>query len=411
MVRLVVILTILLLSTQLHAKPAVFANYSINLNDTQHPIESTVNLWQRQAISINMDIYSRKEFYFLKSHDNDNPDFKIVDLPSEQAERVIVDNETYYRRQIRFVAWPLRAGQQQLILTGVDYITEGKKQLSFTPPAIDVDVNALPPYIPPDFPVGRFSINTEIDSGHFLAFLLTPGRLSYLNVSIDSESIPTEWLPSYTRKINRYPAQILKPEVKQSIKRIQGSLLSENKYRYPVIAENSGILKSEAIKLAYFDPITGRIISTEIKLPIILSLNLYLQSVLSIFGLVLLYKIFELLFLFNRNYMFRRQLWRRICESDTPHQLNQSLRQLTPAFGWFSKQYIYQQLNLTLYQWRLQWNAESRYQELDNKISELYELCYSTKSSDIEFSELKKDLIKIIARKDHWPISLRGCNN
>lgn len=391
--RYLVCLFILFFTSSVNAKNNEYSSHDVTYYQSGQPITMPdFDLWQRELITINIDIYSSEEFTYLKFEkpilQNYLIDFKVITSPT-------VNTLNDYKKQLRLYIWPLLAGKQTLDLPNIQLMLSGRPIKLIKLPTLTFDVAALADYLPPGFPVGKISHNSSYQSDSFIPFILEPENLSSYMLETKSTGIHPSMMPDYSTYLKDSNITRLMSAKETNIKNYDIEYTYHHVQFIPIVAKTSGIHSFNSFKVLYFEPLTGKINSPPYSSALILTLSKFFQIVLVFVVLTLLYKAIHYLLIIKRNIFLRRSIWRSIYKSDTPRELSSMLRKLEAGSKLLDCPEI-SNTNLSVNQWAITWEDK----DLTKEINLLIQLIY-TENPMIDFSAVKKIIINQLERLDN----------
>ncbi|MFP3874899.1 MAG: hypothetical protein ACLFV1_10640, partial [Thiohalophilus sp.] len=256
-----------------------------------------------------------------------------------------------YRHTTGWVVHPLHEGQHALQLPPLQFVRDGVTTHRFYPPRLNLAVRPLPPYLPPQMPVGKLSYAIDKPA----PFMFTDA-LGHVTVKLQGEGIRPRDLPQLDRQlassgeIALYPAQQARRENTE-----QNHLISEGEYEIPFTIKQNGRITLPGFRLDYFDPDTGRIVSLQTDTHAVYAINRGVFYVL--LGLLLIALWFGLR---KALPVVKRHLRRLhgyirflafVPHAESDEAVVKLLRELADKEGWPA--------NLTLVQWGQYW--QNRY--------------------------------------------------
>lgn len=349
------------------------------------------HLWQRELITINVDIYSSEEFSYLKFNKPTLKDylfdFKIIPSPT-------VDNIKDYKKQLRIYIWPLFAGKKVLDLPNISLMLSGRSIKSIKLPTLTLNVTALADYLPPGFPVGKISHNSSYQSNSLIPFILEPGNLSSYVLETTSIGIHPSLIPNYSTYLKAPNITRLVSSKETNIKNYDVVYTYHQTQFIPIVIKTSGIHSFNDFKVQYFEPIAGKISSPMYSAALIVTLNIFFLSVLVILVCIILYKTIRRLLIIKRNILLRRSIWKSIYSSTTPRDLSLIIRQLDVRTNLLNYS-VNCNTNVSVKQWAMKW--KDKY--LTKEINLLVQLIY-TETPSVDFITVKNKVINQLERLD-----------
>ncbi len=350
------------------------------------------NLWQRELITINIDIYSSEEFSYLKF---DSPtrkdylfDFKVMTPPA-------IDNIKGYKKQLRIYIWPLLAGKQALELPNISLMLSGRSVKSIKLPMLTLNVAALADYLPPGFPVGKILHNSSYQSNSLIPFILEPENLSSYILETISIGIHPSLIPNYSTYLKAPNITRLVSSKETYIKNYDIEYTYHHTQFIPIVIKTSGIHSFNNFKVQYFEPKSDKIMSPAYSAALILTLNMFFQIVLIILVCIVFYKTIRRLLRIKRNISLRRSIWKSIYRATTPRDLSLIIRQLEVG-GNLLNYSVNCNTNVSVNQWAMAWKDKN----LTNEINLLVQLIY-TETPSVDFITVKNKVINQLEKLDN----------
>lgn len=368
----------------LQVTPAVFGGGPIHVRTRI----STRTPWQRQQVVVEMTVSSRDPFFGVKTELPEVPGFEVLAMPPRHNQTRI-DGKRYTVQHVGWVLFPLQAGVRTVHLPPVRYVENGLPKRSFYPPQLRLQVRALPPYLPPVVPVGTVRITSVISPG-------TPvrtGRLSYWRLDVRGDGIAADHLPPVLRALKSskdlrfFPAQIHRSN------RLDGNgVYGEARYRIPFRTTVSGRVPLPALRLMYFNPNTGRLLTRRYtpSRPLSISLAWWVVLWLLVASTLLVGGPFMRRWLvrWRRRRRLRRQAREEIRNAANPRLLRAALATLADAEGWPTNQTI----GGWLQQWQHRYAVEPQLSEALNRLAEQ---CYGPQPGAIP-ADVRETLLRCL---------------
>lgn len=389
--RIVYFLFILLLPLLATAKSGdlneVFIEYnpknSLN-NVTQH------HLWQRQLLTVKLDVVTTHEFSYLKTESRKFDHFKIE---YKLSKPVKLENKRF-KKSINIYIWPLNEGIHKMVLPTIELFLSARSIQSIHVPEQTFIVKPLPEYLPPGFPVGKIKIDTAYTASSLLPFVLTTNHLASYKIKISSNGLHPDFIPDYanyltSRDITHLPVSDKKTNLTGS-----DSFLYSQELSIPIVPKRTGIVSFDTIKISSFDPVDSKIVSYYLKSNHLISINTGIQIALLLVVLLFIYLVIYFLITVLSNLCYRRLIWKRLHQSNSADELSSALMLLTADYSITAKQ---RNINhcLNLSSWALDWPIEN----ISSYIHDINQLKYST-DKGLSFTEIKSGLLTIMKKHD-----------
>lgn len=214
------------------------------------------HVWQRERTLLTVEVRSTERFASLEAS---LPRIAGVDV---QALPAINEAGTDGKRVLRLV-WQLSAhtpGKQTITLPVIRYNLNGRDAAQWQPPPQTLEVQALPPYLPPTTPVGKVAIESRLEPSGWLQ----PGYLAYWHISLSSDAVNTAQFPPLLRQMQSSGVELFPAKVEKAT-RDDGRYRLD--YRIPFKPQNSGKLDLPTLHWHWFDPDTGRLEQVQYEPP------------------------------------------------------------------------------------------------------------------------------------------------
>lgn len=373
-----------------------------NVTNFQHGKETTtsaITLWQRELLTIRIEILTSEEFAYLKADNWENRSF-VFDKEPASSVKYHINN--LFKKSIILNLWPVNAGQQSVELPVISLMLSGRaiQQIKIEP--LSLQVKHLPDYLPPGFPVGTISLSDRYDSNAFLPFIFLTDNLASYQLKINTTGLHADFIPDYSKYLRDSDIRLLPVMEKTENHSADIGYVKTQTLTMPVLLNNSGLHSFAPLRVLSFNPATGKIVSAYFSPAKFLSLNVFLHLLLLVLLLASVYWLTKLMVRIKINTVSRRYAWQQICQSQDSHDLSRALRQL-PASHAMLRQLPPQPVNMSLSQWAAGW----RNQALSAYISTLNAMIFA-ETADIPFQQLKHQIIHQLKRLDHWPYYYRA---
>ncbi len=208
---------------------------------------SATQVWQRQQIVIEVSVKADDPFARLKADKLIVEGMQVKALPLRQDEKTQI-------LSLRWQLYPHGSGKQQIQLPPIRYYLYGGTKAKWQVPVQTINVQALPPYIPPTLPVGQIEIESFIEPQGILA----PGSLAYWHVSLQSKIVPTGQFPALLKQLHKsIDVDVLPAKVKANFDANTGEYQLD--YLIPLKPKASGRLDLPDVYWHWFNPETARL--------------------------------------------------------------------------------------------------------------------------------------------------------
>lgn len=310
--------------------------------------------WQREQVLVTIQVRSPDLFFGLETDAAPAIDgFRVIPLPV-QRDRVRIGGVEYAVRRLGWALFPLLPGKQTVELPPVRYMANGLARRVFFPPLQHLTVKPLPAYIPPQVPVGAVSAHADTASGS----LARVGHLEFWHVTVKGRGVPADWLPALLSGIHSDADLTLFPPLSHSGEQPDTVAGVRGRVRYdiPFKPVSNGWVKLPPLRLHYFDPDTGRLVSTRLAPPRLfaLSLPVWLTAVALAVTLAggVAWLLLPRLAAWLRRRRARRAALAALRTSREPFAVRLALQHLAAAEGWGKPP--------TLRDWYQLWQARFR---------------------------------------------------
>lgn len=247
---------------------------------------STTTPWVRQQVLITLEVITSDRFSRLVVESPELPGFEVLPLDSER-EQVETPHGERTRLRTGYALFALTPGKKSLRLPLVGYRLDGGTRRHFVLPEPELEVKALPPYVPPTLPVGRVVIESSLQTEG----MLYPEELAILHLRLKAPMVPPHWLPPLHRRlVDNEKMRYLPAQSDYSAAPDGSGVNALAEHRIPLSTLAQGWLDLPTLELNYFDPVTGRLDRAIHQPPCPLVLGLAARLTLVLFVVVLLWK-------------------------------------------------------------------------------------------------------------------------
>jgi len=239
--------------------------------------------------------------------------------------------------------FPLTSGKVKINLPPVELIRDGVTTHRFYLAPLELNVQALPLYIPATIPVGRIELTSE----RTIKYLLQ-NNLDEYKLSLTGQNMLLTNLPDITSQITSNRSIRIYPETTNATQtNTHKGIMSQINYTIPVKALNQGYSGLDDIRLTYFDPVSGTLKVHNQSNLILLSVNKWLAWLFTIltFTLVMyvLFKLIQWLLKFREKIIAYSTAITSLQSPCTPEELKASISLMSSAEGYST--------NVTLQSW------------------------------------------------------------
>jgi hypothetical protein len=312
--------------------------WTIQLEDAQ--------VWQRQRTTLSVSVETTDRFATLEASVPRIEGMDVQAIPATNAA-----SKTDGKRTLR-IAWqlaPHTAGTQPIQLPAIRYNLNGRDAALWQPPAQTLEVQALPPYLPPTTPVGKVEIESRIEPSGWLQ----PDHLAYWHIRLHSNDVTTAQFPPILKQIQAsagveiFPTKVDKPS--DTTGRYQLD------YHIPFKSNSSGRLALPVLTWHWFDPAMGRLEQVQYAPPapwvLAWGWRVILASGSGFLLLIGLRTAGQLTRRHLRRWRSKRQVWQALQQNADALSVRQALEACSASHGWAA--------NLSIRHWLQHW--EQRY--------------------------------------------------
>ena len=346
--------------------------------------------WFNQPVRLVLWIGSDSPYASLETAAIQQPGVEAVELPAMRQSRAVAGTTlTEYR--VGWVFYPRVTGPVELELPPLRFRRDGLVTHRIELPRIRLQVRPLPRFVPPTLPIGPLALEVEAPKG----MLLRRGRLEFLRLRILGEAPPGQSLSGLLRqfrsdeRVTFYPPRDRTQE--------EGGWRDGRHatvYEIPCASRATGPAPLPVLRLQYFDPGTGKLVTRHQALGRYLSLPrwlLWAGMLLLALGVALslraLYRVIARRLRTWRGYRTALRVLRR---AQTPAELKDALMEIAAAETWSR--------NLTLAAWLRHWAGRyPRLAWIADDIQRLQAWCYGGREGSLE--EIRQSLVGLCYRR------------
>lgn len=259
---------------------------------------SSTTPWVRQQVHIQYEITTQFSHAQLSTNSTTQNNWIRYDSPLQYEMRA--NNHQY---SLSTVLKPLKSGETTLALAPLLLTRDGVVTHKFYFSPLQFNVRALPVYMPANMPVGKVTLQWQ--SG--FSSMVRQNVLSHLQFTLRTRAVTTTNSENIAAQLNGnsairfYPQQIQAQQIYTNTG--MDTLID---YDIPFKPLSQGLLTLPAIRLDYFDPDSGTIITRSYQLPRLVSLNGWVQLLLALLSLFFIFRI--LLWLVRRTWQHKQKL-------------------------------------------------------------------------------------------------------
>jgi len=314
-----------------------------------HTEISSQALWLKQGFRVTVVIETDSEIVDIELPVLDSSGFESLTLPLETRSDSARPGRTVHR--LGWVIHPLTTGPQQLRLPSIAFKRDGIVTHRFFPPLYPIEVNPLPGYIPVTLPVGKISYHADPVSW----IPVTRGQLNELTFRIDAAGMPSQFADFLSDQLVSTDSTAIYPaEIGTGNKFNSSGAISQLHYRIPFVPTGIGLVRLPTIRIQYFDPTTGTIMTRQHALGTVLSIPRWIQVLLVTASLATLAYLLLLAARETRAYWRRLSAYRsaaqRIRAAVSAQDIKAALADIAGAETWPA--------NLTVDRWLRRWSRQ-----------------------------------------------------
>ena len=345
---------------------------------------STTQPWQRQQTLIEVKIAIAKSFVSLNADELKVTGFEVFELPT-QTETIQRNGHKTSVVRLRWALFPLVAGQYTIDLPAIRLRKSGRTLGTHYFPLQHINVRALPPYIPPTLPVGEVSISSAPPD----ATMLFPGKLNFWDVTLTGNGVSPNWMPPVLRQIHSDDIDFLTGQSQPRHFSGKPGLQSEVRYHIPFKAKGNGFLRFPELRIQYFDPVSGKIISRRYTPAGMLVLSMVSRVLIGagfflLLGWLALTVYRQCVMIWTRSRL-RKAAFAQLRSARSANELRSALHMLARAENWSE--------NMTLRDWARQWQKSFRINaDFTALFDQLARACYGNQP-EFEITAFREKLL------------------
>jgi hypothetical protein len=315
--------------------------------DFQYQV-STLTPWQQQQVIVACSItVNDSHAVFNQASDAVNVNTSEVHLLPMQVQRAAIrqDGKARTRYQLGWVVQALRAGKLHVQLPPLQYVRDGVVTRQFYVAPFELNVQAMPAWLPGTIPVGQVRVTQYTLAQRWL----TSSVLSHLQLQLQLDGVAADLIPAYAlqlhsdRHLQYYAAQqTLRTRVDHT------GIHQQLAYDIPLVAKHIGIVHLPDLRLQYFDPHSGTLKTATVHGAALIVLNRGLQGVLLLVLVALLFWLLRTLWRVWLRSWQRYQTYqlalRQLLTTNSLAAIRQVMQTMAQAEGWTR--------NFTFVQWQ-----------------------------------------------------------
>jgi len=286
-------------------------------------------LWARQQFTLLYTITNPHQYsqFHFRAPAPGKPVLREFELP------VVQTRTRQFEHRLGWSIHVNQPGKIKINLPPLQFISDGVTTHTFYVAPLDLDIHALPLYVPVTMPVG----NIDIDRTTHWQYSATD-TLSTLEVTLTGHGIDANHMPEMANRLHSHTGIRTYPLAMTSHEHFDhDGIHSEIRYALPFKTTAQGMLRFPDTTLAYFDPANGRIQSVTLQLPVIVSLRTWLATLLIAAFLLLGYRLLkqpvrQFLCYLQRFFLYHKTL-RQLPTINSTEQLRQCIGRFARAKG------------------------------------------------------------------------------
>lgn len=217
------------------------------------------SMWLKQAITVVARVETRADIVDISAPAFDDSGFRSFLLPLERK-TITTNGKSRTVHRLGWTLYPLVSGSRELQLPAIQYRRDGVVTHRFFPPRYKINVKALPSYVPVTMPVGRI----EIESGEIEKRLYLKSNLESLSFRVTADGLPGQYVSYLLEQLKSTDTVTLYPAEMRTVRDLNPVRLSNRlDYRVPFVPKRAGRLKFPTLRLQYFDPESGKIVTKQ----------------------------------------------------------------------------------------------------------------------------------------------------
>ena len=347
--------------------------------------------WFNQPLRVVLWIASDSPYASLDTGTAPTPGVEVIELPPERRLRAPPEAAPRTEYRVGGGLYPRGTGPVELALPVVRFRRDGLDTHRIEATGARVQVHPLPRFVPPTLPIGPLQLDVEGPSQR----LLTRGALEVLRRRITGPAPPGYALSGLLRQLRGdtdldvYPPRDLTDT--EGGWRDHGYVTV---YERPFVPRAMGRVQLPALRLQYFDPASGKLVTRHHASGRYLSLPRGLVWVaVALLAVGVLWTLRALFRFLARRLRIRRgyrRALRTLQRAGTPAELKAALLEIAVAEAWPP--------NLTLDAWRRRWVARyPRLDWIDGDIQRLQAWHYGRRDAALE--EVRGALVALCRRR------------
>ncbi len=288
--------------------------------------------WVRQQVLVNIQLktnIARAKLRLNKAKIK-NTFTQTLDI---NHELISSEQSTQHHYHTGWAVFPLISGKTYIKLPAVELIRDGVTTHRFYHAPFNLEVTALPLYIPATIPVGRIELRNDSSYQYFIS-----EKLYEYKIRLTGHNMLVSHLPNLSNQMSSTPSLRIYPAATiRTQTNTYSGLTSTIEYSFPVKTLKQGATRLEKIRLSYFDPETGTLKTTYHSNLGLLSMNKWLSWLLAVVLIIILIYFFKLILTRTSQYYTKLRTYvdaiKLIKNDCTPQQLRNAMALLSTAEG------------------------------------------------------------------------------
>lgn len=217
------------------------------------------SVWLKQPITVVARIETRADIVDISAPAFDDRGFRSFILPLERK-TITAGGKSRTVHRLGWILYPLVTGSRELQLPAIQYRRDGVITHRFFPPRYKITVKALPSYVPATMPVGR----VEIKTGEFEKRLYLRNNLESLSIRVTADGLPGQYVSYLLEQLKSTESVSLYPTEMHTVQHLNPARMTNRlDYRVPFVPTRSGWMKFPTLRLQYFNPESGKIVTKQ----------------------------------------------------------------------------------------------------------------------------------------------------
>lgn len=306
-----------------------------------HSAIGATSVWVDQATPVTVRVIGASSFASLKTRSTQQNNLGIVALPATQT-GATVNGQSWTQYRMEWLLYPQTAGMFTIQLPPVEYDEDGIVTHQFYVPPVNLHVRPLPVFVPPTMLVGRLDVSAVLPARPFIF----RHELAFLTLHVRGhDPLGARW--GILRQLKSDEAVTFYPAREDA----SSSVARPDRLEVPFRPTQIGWVTLPTIRLQYFDPETGKIVTDHQPLGRVLVLSPWIVAVAAALALWVLFIVSRQTYrTIERRFHAYAAYWkalRALEAADNASMLRSGLLGIARAESWPS--------NLTLSAWLRLW--------------------------------------------------------